>query len=73
MTTLRKPIRRTVPTRGKKLVLTVTPLPEHDAILEIREARRHEGYSITLSGLHTLLALRAANLSIERHAKRGQR
>lgn len=70
MTPLARRVRRKVDAPRRPLVVTLTPDPL-GAFLELREAGRRAGFSITLAGLYVLLAKRAADNAIaERQARR---
>ena len=70
MTPLSRPVRRSVPSPRRPLVVSLT-LESGEAVLSVREKGRRQGYAITVAGLFLVLAKRAADLAVaQRKAKR---
>jgi len=59
MTLLERRVRRVVLSDRRNLVVTL--LPGAVPMLELREKGRRSGYTVTLAGLFTMLAVRAAD------------
>lgn len=60
VTKLTRPVRR----RTEALVVTIRPVGR-EAIIEVREARRRQGFEVTLEVLYAMLARRTADRLIE--------
>lgn len=77
MTPLKKMVRRKVTGRmePRELVVSLIPNDGGPALIEVREARRRTGYTIGVSSLFMMLAVRQADLDVElkRRARRGKR
>lgn len=73
MTTLNRRLKRVVPGPTKRHVVILNPAGEHGpATIEVREAGRRTGHSVTVGGLYTMLAIRAADAKLaSRRPRRG--
>jgi hypothetical protein len=62
VTKLMRTVKRTVAARPRPLVVILhPPIGDHPALIELREAGRRTGYTITLGALFTILAQREAD------------
>ena len=64
MTALTKPVRRVVARPRRNLVVTLWPARDGEPEIEVREARAHTGYRITVARLFTMLAMRASGVTL---------
>lgn len=60
MTTLTRTVRRRIPAPRRDLVVELA-MVGGEAVIGVREKGRRTGYAITVSGLHVVLAKRAAD------------